>query len=179
MNFPERTLSAVTEISREVTPSEETRSDGLFRCAGPASASLTGYITKFRPVRENIPSLHSVHAWVAEKRQLGKVLGDPYIRSTAAILVERIILPSRFVFSNQKGKFPYVHVIMENETKKKKSLYCCYVKGFLPTKLWLTHKSWSVNIAVISFSDLKRAVRPRRHRLNHSTPGAALMLLYF
>lgn len=42
MNFPERTLSAVTEISREVTPSEETTSDGLFRCAGPASASLTG-----------------------------------------------------------------------------------------------------------------------------------------
>lgn len=42
MNFPERTLSAVTEISREVTPSEKTRSDGLFRCAGPASASLTG-----------------------------------------------------------------------------------------------------------------------------------------
>lgn len=24
-----------------------------------------------------------------------------------------------FVFSNQNAKFPYVHVIMENETKKK------------------------------------------------------------
>lgn len=56
---------------------------------------------------------------MAEKWQLGKVLGDPYIRSTAVIFVEWIILPSRFVFSNQKGKFPYVHVIMENETNKK------------------------------------------------------------
>lgn len=66
---------------------------------------------------------------MTEKWQLGKVLGDPYIRSTAVIFVVWIILPSMFVFSNQNGKFPYVHVIMENETKKK-DLYCCHVKGF-------------------------------------------------